>query len=911
MRVRISTICNTRSVGHFLHCNGGESLSRKRFLHTLPSAAHKEVLCLLNLSGTNTGPAPYVSVLKALGSYKALQEGKCIHHLIVSSALDLDTFVVAYLVRMYGACGAFGDAFALFSEMQERSVFSFNFLIRACARHSENEKVLVLLQQMMQEGIVPSKVTFVSVFDACASLTDFDAGHRMHALIVNGHLEVDVVVGTALVNMYGSYGNIAGAWLCFHRLSERDVIAWTALISALSHQACGKEAFCSFEEMLQESILPNEVTFISLCGACANYTNVSNGERVHVRVQSLNAEANVVLGNALITMYGKCGALKPAETIFKTMTDRSLFSWTAIVSAYSHHGLCKEACQHFFHILQLGILPDNVLFTTILATCASSSLLSVCKHMHVMVLMRNPVMDAVIGTALVNTYGKCQDVRSAKETFDSFADHNVYSWNALIVAFTQKTEDLLVDKLYNQMQEEGILPNKVTFVCIFDACGNNRFSFKRGVQLHACINQQELEVQNALIDMYGKNGKLEVAQSIFDTTIKRDSITWTVLITAYVQHGQMMEALCLFARLCKEGLQPDAATFVSILSACYSKRALVTGQQIHAFIFERSVESDTMVGTALVSMYGRCDSVEDARMVFDRISRCSEIAWNAMISIHEQAGQAKEALDLFGNMQYDRVSPDDVTFVTILSACIAQFALEEGRIVHAYIIESGCVVDVVLASAIVNIYGKSGSLEDAHGVFYKIQDRNVVTWNTMIALHAQHGLALEALAVFSQMQVAGMIPNHITFVNILGACSHCGFLYEACFYFVLMGQGYMLFPTVDIYVCLIDLFGRAGCLNEAEAVVKGMPVLPSSVTFMALLGACRYRDDVERGTSATKHASEIEPGNLAPCLVLSNLYAAVGRMDNAALVMSLFVDGIVESGSFTDEEDLHDMYLQV
>ncbi|MCO5564981.1 hypothetical protein L7F22_018651 [Adiantum nelumboides] len=901
MRVRLTTTCSTKSVGHLLYCNGGESVSHKRFVHNLSPAIHKEVFDLLDLPVTNTSYAPYVSMLKSLGSQKALQEGKCIHHLIVSLALDLEMFVVAYLLWMYGACAALGDAFLLFSDMKERSVFSFNFMIRACARHGENEKVFVLLEQMLREGIVPNKVTFVGVFDACSSLIDFERGHKMHALIVNSPFEVDVVVGTGLVNMYGSYGDITGACLCFHKLSERDVIACTTLISALTRQACDKEAFFWFEEMLQESIMPNEVTFISLCGACANHINISKGEHLHARVLSLKEEANVVLENALITMYAKCGSVNSAESIFKTMVDRSLVSWTAIMSAYSQHGFCKEACQHFFYMLQLGVLPDNVLFTTILATCASSSLLTICKHLHVMILIRNPEMDVVIGTVLVNTYGKCQDVRSAKETFDSLADRNVYTWNALIVAFTQNTENLLAEKFYNQMQEEGILPNKVTSVCVLDACGNNQVSFKRGVQLHACIDQQELEVQNALIDMYGKNGELEVAQSI----------TWTVLITAHVQHGQMKEACRLFVRMCEEGLQPDEATFVSILSTCDSEGVLAKGQQIHAFILEKRVESDVMVSTALVSMYGRCDSIEDARSVFDRISKRSEVTWNAMVAIHEQAGQAKEALELFGNMQYDRVSPDYVTFVTLVSACIAQFILVEGRILHAYITESGCVVDVVLESAILNMYGKCGSLEDAHRVFDKMQDRNVISWNTMIALYAQHGLALGALEIFTQMQVAEMIPNHITFVNILGACCHWGLLCEACHYFTTMGEAFMLFHSLDIYVCLIDLFGRAGCLDEAEAVMKGMPMLPSPVCFMALLGACRYRGDVELGKNAAKHASEIEPDNLAPCLVLSNLYAAVGRMNDASLVMSHFADGIVESRTFTEEEDLHNIHLQL
>ncbi|KAH7430109.1 hypothetical protein KP509_09G084300 [Ceratopteris richardii] len=906
MTARSWIIFSTRSAGDLLRFNGGESLSHRRLFQNSSSLLVENVLGPSYVPDTNTDPTSYIKLLKLLGSHKAMQEGKYVHHLIISSAFDSNDFVAGYLVQMYGACAAFDDAVSLFYKLQERTVFVWNFLIRACARHGENEMLFDLFEQMQQRGSIPTKVTFVSVFDACSTVSDFKVGHRMHALIVNSPYETDVIVGTALVKMYCCYGQTAVAYFCFDKLLERDVIAWTSIISALSQQAHWREAFGLFEQMLQESIMPNEVTFIGLCSSCIGHASMRSGEQVCARVSSFVETPSVALENALITMYAKCGSLEPAESIFKAMRIRSLVSWTAMVSVFSQCGYAREAYQYFSHMLHSGYLPDNVLFTTILSACTNASLLTICKYMHAMLSSRSTGIDVIVGTVLVYTYGKCQDLVLAKATFDSLIDRNIFSWNALISAFVQNRKDLVAGSLFDRMKEEGILPNNITSVSVLNACANDPLLLHRGVQLHTCSTLQEVEVQNALIDMYGKNNRLEVAEDIFDTTVKKDSITWTTLISLYVQHEQTEDAIRLFERMCHEGLLPDEATFVSILSVCINEVDVMNGHQIHAFIIEMSYENNVVVSTALVSMYGRCNDVEDARSVFDSMGGRNGVSWNAMIAIHEQAGQPREALELFRNMQYYQLSPDYITFVSIISSCIALFASMEGMVLHAYIIESGCIIDVVLISAIINMYGKSGNLEDARRLFDKMGERNVVSWNTMIALYAQHGLGVGALTIFEEMQTVAMLPNHITFVNILGACSHCGFIYEACYYFLLMEEGFMLSPTSDIYVCLIDLFSRAGCLDQAAYVVHEMPLLPSCVSFMALLGACRYKEDIEQGACVAKHVCEIEPDNFAPHLVLTSLYAAIGQSYNANSVMNLFDDTMKESGFILDDGEWHD-----
>eukprot|EP00249_Psilotum_nudum_P023613 c28935_g4_i7 orf=436-1446(+) len=195
-----------------------------------------------------------------------------------------------------------------------------------------------------------------------------------------------------------------------------------------------------------------------------------------------------------------------------------------------------------------------------------------------------------------------------------------------------------------------------------------------------------------------------------------------------------------------------------------------------------------------------------------------------------------------------------------------------------------------MGNALVNMYGKCGSLTDARSLFDKMPHHNVVSWNSMISVYAQNGNGKAALELFPLMGLEGVKPDNITFIGILSACSHTGLLDDGCYQFISMSRDHLITPRLDHYVCMIDLLGRAGQFNEAEGLINSIPFEPHPVLWINLLGTCRIHGDVERGAQAAEHAFELDPNNTAVFVLLSNIYAAAGNWDDAAKVRKTIIN---------------------
>ncbi len=299
---------------------------------------------------------------------------------------------------------------------------------------------------------------------------------------------------------------------------------------------------------------------------------------------------------------------------------------------------------------------------------------------------------------------------------------------------------------------------------------------------------------------------------------------------------------------------------------------------------QQGIQPDILLGNKLITIFGKLKHLDDARQVFDRMTQRDLVSWNAMIAAHVQLGKGNEALDLFERMQRKGMKPDTVTFISALGACASATALAKGKQIHAQVINSGVKSNMVLETALVNMYSKCGSLTDARQVFDKMSKRSVISWSAIIAAHAQHGEGKEALDLFERMQQEGIKPDNVTFVSVLSACSHSGLVDEGLRCFELMQVEHKIVPTLEHYGCMVDLLGRAGQLDNAEKMITTAPVAPDVVTWMTLLGACRLYGDVERAERVAARIFDLEPQNAAVYVLLGNIYAAAGRWADEARI---------------------------
>ncbi|KAK6272704.1 hypothetical protein POUND7_009787 [Theobroma cacao] len=439
--------------------------------------------------------------------------------------------------------------------------------------------------------------------------------------------------------------------------------------------------------------------------------------------------------------------------------------------------------------------------------------------------------------------------------------------------------------LYREMITKGIYPDTYTIPYVLKACAKFH-ALEEGQQIHAHSIKFNLNsnvyVLNTLMRLYAVCGIIDNVRNLFDQSPERDLVSWTTIIQAFVKTGFAKEAIQAYFDMCRENLRPDKMTLVVVLSACSRLGDLSLGTQIHENICNfHDIGSDVFVDNALVDMYMKCGDVDSARQLFNLMPVKNVVSWNSMISGLVQQGQFKEALDVFHDMQKIGLKPDNVTLVAVLNACGNLGKLEFGKWVHAYVDKNRIKADGFIGNALVDMYAKCGSVEQAFGVFHSMKCRDVFSYTAMIVGFAMNGEAERALEIFAEMPVVGVKPDDVTFVGVLSACSHAGLVEEGWKHFEDMSRVYNLQPQTEHYGCMVDLLGRAGLISEAEEFIANMPIEPDAFVWGALLGACSIHGKVELGESVMEKLVDIEPVRDGAYILMSNIYSSANRWKDA------------------------------
>ncbi|XP_068663825.1 pentatricopeptide repeat-containing protein At5g56310 [Aristolochia californica] len=454
-----------------------------------------------------------------------------------------------------------------------------------------------------------------------------------------------------------------------------------------------------------------------------------------------------------------------------------------------------------------------------------------------------------------------------------------------------------------------------TFKHINEAYG---FMVSRGLDQDNLFLSKFLETCSSL-------GLARFAFSIFTRNIRPDIYLYNTMIQILSQTEYAKDAILLYTKLHILGFRPDTYSFPFVLKAVTHLTALEVGREIHAQVIRIGFDSDPHVATGLIQMYSTCRIILDARHLFDEMCYTDLISWNAMvagyvkngdldtaralfeqmsernvitwttiIAGYAQTNRSEEAISMFQRMQLANIEPDEIAMLAALSACAQLGALELGEWIHNCIDKQGLFRIVPLTNALIDMYAKSGNIGKALKVFENMRHRSVITWTTMIAGLALHGLGVEALEMFSRMERARVKPNDVTFIAILSACSHFGLVDLGRCYFNIMNSRYHIKPKIEHYGCLIDLLGRAGFLEEAQELVRTMPFEANGAIWGSLLAASRIHGSVELGEYALRHLIEVEPHNSGNYTLLSNIYAAREKWDAVGKVRKMMRDSGVK-----------------
>ncbi|XP_057428000.1 pentatricopeptide repeat-containing protein At5g39350-like [Lotus japonicus] len=599
------------------------------------------------------------------------------------------------------------------------------------------------------------------------------------------------------------------------------------------------------------------------------------------------------LSSKLATTYAHCHHASYASHLFDTLPQRSLFSWNTMMRMYVQMGRPHDALNLFVEMIHSGLtLPDNFTYPIIIKACSDLSFLDMGVGVHGMTFKAGFDLDTFVQNSLLAMYMNAGEKEQAQLVFDLMKEQTVVSWNTMINGYFRNNRAEEALRVYNRMMDAGVEPDCATVVSVLPACGLLK-NVELGREVHALVKEKgfwgNMVVRNAMLDMYVKCGQMKEAWWLANEMDETDVVTWTTLINGYILNGDARSALMLCRVMLLEGVKPNLVSVASLLSACGSFGSLNYGKCLHAWAIRQKLESEVIVETALIDMYAKCNCGNLSYKVFMKTSKKRTAPWNALLSGFIHNSLVREAIQLFKQMLVKDVQPDNATFNSLLPAYAVLADLKQAMNIHCYLIRSGFLYRLEVASILVDIYSKCGSLGYAHHIFniIPLKDKDIIIWSSIIAAYGKHGHGEMAVSLFNQMVQSGVQPNQITFTSVLHACSHAGLVDEGLSLFKFMLKQHQIIPLVDHYTCIIDLLGRAGQLNDAYNLIRTMPIKPNHAVWGALLGACVSHENVELGEVAARWTFELEPENTGNYVLLANLYAAVGRWRDAENVRDM------------------------
>uniref|UniRef100_J3MA40 RNase H type-1 domain-containing protein n=1 Tax=Oryza brachyantha TaxID=4533 RepID=J3MA40_ORYBR len=595
----------------------------------------------------------------------------------------------------------------------------------------------------------------------------------------------------------------------------------------------------------------------------------------------------------------RAGRRADATRLFDGMPHRDEVCYATLLAGHAAAGDFPGAMELFYRLRASSpprAAADSFVLSLVFKSCAAAAdagFLPDAASLHAFAVRSSAVSSVFVATALADVYAKAGCLGLALKVFDEMPHKNVVSWTTLIASLTRagRRHDAL--RRFSDMRTSGVHCDSYAYAAALTACTDAGL-LSRGREVHAFCAKLGLDsmpyVANTLATLYARYSDIDGALAAVNRMATRDVAAWTTVIAAYVQTGRAKEAIEAFVRMVREESSPVALpneyTYAAVIAACADIAWVCLGEQLHAQAARKGFACGRSVANSLVTLYTHaagCLSAADA--VFRESMVKDVVSWSAIISGYAQEGLAEDAFALFREMRhYSRYPrPNEFTLASLLSVCATVAALDTGCQLHALAVAAGLEHHAMVRSALIDMYGKSGSMLDADMVFFHRAKDDVVSWTAMIVGHAEHGHGKKALELFKEMCRIGLKPDHVTFIGVLNACCHAGEVELGLRYLNEMNQSYGLHPAKEHYGCVVDLLGRAGRINEAEEVIRKMATNErDGVVWTSLLRACSALGEEETGRKAAERAMEAEPWGAGAHVAMANLYASKGQWHEAA-----------------------------
>lgn len=557
----------------------------------------------------------------------------------------------------------------------------------------------------------------------------------------------------------------------------------------------------------------------------------------------------------------------------------------------SRQGRLEEAHRFLQEMDEAGVAATPFVYKCLFECCGEFRSLPYGRLIHARMrkfLSNEKDRPVFLEVSALRMYCQCGSLWEAQRLFEGMRERNLVSWNIMISAIAKNGGIHEATRMFSRMLLE-IGP--VKHISIYNSLLKSLSGLslvKVGEQLHCHVIKhgfaEDVSVVNKICNMYVKCGSIDAARITYDKMgEKRNAaVAGTGLMVGYIQAAKEEEALVIFENMVRENIELDELVFSAALKACSILEDFRTGKQIHCYIIKLGLEAEVSAGTPLVNFYVKCSQFQSAFRSFQKIKDPNDVSWSALLSGYAQSGDPDECLRTFNSLRTKDGALNPSIYTIVFQACSMAAYLSLGVQAHADAIKRGLVSPLLGESALITMYSKCGKLGCACRVFELINKPDTVAWTAMISGYAYHGNAPKALSLFKRMLDHGVRPNAVTFIAVLSACSHSNSVAEAKGYLDHMSEEYAVAPTTDHYNCMVDVYSRAGILDEAFGLIKSGRFEPDAMSWKCMLSGCWNHRNLELGKIAAENLIQLDPDDTAGYILMFNLYASFGKWEEAA-----------------------------
>ncbi|MCO5568555.1 hypothetical protein L7F22_022254 [Adiantum nelumboides] len=721
--------------------------------------------------------------------------------------------------------------------------------IRKLCKHGHLDEAFKVVDSMEKHNLLVSRDIIYSLLQGCNGVKDLSHARRVHDLMRKYGLSSVAALGDHLIRLFSTCGSLCEANEAFFGILNPSVFSWNSLIAAHAKLADPLKALQLFEKMQLANVVPDRVTFVCMCHASGCAKAWRPGMYMHHQAIRQAYESNLVLGNSLIDMYANCGCLAEARNLFDTQVEKDLVTWTVIISGYAAQGHGLPALRLYSKALSDVLKPNKAMILSAIKACVSEGTLNEGKLLHVEALEDGLEADVIIMSSLVDMYAKLGCLAEAEKVFGALCARDVVSWSAMVDGYAQSDRPYPALQVFARMLQSGVQPNETTFLGILRA--SSTLGMTESLRfVHSHIIEVGIEINtvigSALVDTYGNCKVLDDAYSVFTRLLNKSLVSWGAAISGFLECGKASRALELFNELLLEGIEPNSIVCLCVLKACSNIEAMEEGLLIHVLIVQMGFESNKAIENSLVDLYAKHGDLNGARAVFNHLCKPDAVSFGALIAGYSVQGWNTLALDLYDEMRKQGVSPDRPTFLSLLKACSTIGAVGQGHLLHEQIVFNGLDSASFVKNALVNMYAKTGKLDEAHQVVGSRSNYDEVSCASIMGGYKYQGDLSYILELLKEMHRANCHFDNAMLACILTACNRAGLLKEGYELFTSISERHALIPTQEHYSSTIDLLGRAGQLQVAKDVSITMPMPPDLITQTSLFGSSKSYNNLEQ-----------------------------------------------------------------